>query len=309
MQQDQYPETYAPMMQQQQQQQQQVYPPQQQQQYAGHTMSDTSIFRNLSNPSRSSQDPPSSLSEVPEFDDFRHKGAVFDKNQVVSQDDTTMSRRRRSAYDQQQTKASNSKTATSNGYGHLGATSIYAPSHNERGGKNEDTTSFAEISHELKLTQTIGGKLGAAEFPTTPSDTASSFFDKILSGGKSEKKRQDARAAHEATLGARALGEEEQRRLAEKSSYEAVLRRAGLYDVFAPSGPIGIVVDTTRDGPAVHSLKSSSPMLGLINPGDLIVGLDDEDTRSMTAATLTRLMARKGNQKERKITLLAADTY
>jgi len=83
----------------------------------------------------------------------------------------------------------------------------------------------------------------------------------------------------------------------------------GLYDVFAPSGQIGIIVDTTKDGPAVHSLKSTSPMLGLINPGDLIVGLDDQDTRSMTAATLTRLMAKKASQKERKITLLALEGY
>jgi len=84
---------------------------------------------------------------------------------------------------------------------------------------------------------------------------------------------------------------------------------AGLYDVFAPAGPIGVVVDTTKHGPSVHSLKRTSPMLGLINPGDLIVGLDDEDTRGMTAATLTRLMARKSSQKERKITLLTTETY
>jgi hypothetical protein len=91
--------------------------------------------------------------------------------------------------------------------------------------------------------------------------------------------------------------------------FHEVLQREGLYDVFAPSGALGIVVDTTKDGPAVHSLKQTSPMLGLINPGDLIVGLDAQDTRSMTAATLTRLMASKSNQKERKITLLAIDNY
>ena len=85
--------------------------------------------------------------------------------------------------------------------------------------------------------------------------------------------------------------------------------QSGLYDVFAPAGPIGIVVDTTKHGPAVHSLKRTSPMLGLINPGDLIVALDDEDTRGMTAATLTRLMARKSSQKERKITLLTTEPY
>ena len=91
-----------------------------------------------------------------------------------------------------------------------------------------------------------------------------------------------------------------------ETSYETM--GAELYDVFAPAGPIGIIVDTTKDGPVVHSLKATSPMLGLIGPGDLIVGLDDEDTRSMTAATLTRLMAKKCSQKERKITLLTADT-
>ena len=79
----------------------------------------------------------------------------------------------------------------------------------------------------------------------------------------------------------------------------------GTYDVFAPSGPIGIVVDTSKHGPAVHSLKSTSPLLGLISPGDVIIALDDEDTRNMTAAALTRLMAKKSRQQERKISLMA----
>ena len=82
---------------------------------------------------------------------------------------------------------------------------------------------------------------------------------------------------------------------------------AGTYDVFAPSGPIGIVVDTSKHGPAVHSLKATSPMLGLISPGDLIIALDGADTRTMTAASLTRLMAKKSRQEERKITLLSPD--
>jgi hypothetical protein len=108
------------------------------------------------------------------------------------------------------------------------------------------------------------------------------------------------------TLGARPLPETDQN---QRSSLGSLAKKAGSYDVFAPSGPIGIVVDTSKEGPAVHSLKSTSPMLGLINPGDLIVALDDEDTRTMTAAALTRLMAKKSRQKERKITLLAMDGF
>ena len=81
------------------------------------------------------------------------------------------------------------------------------------------------------------------------------------------------------------------------------------YGAYAPSGPIGIVVDTSKEGPLVHSLKSTSPMMGLISPGDLIVALDGEDTRKMLAAALTRLMAKKSRQKERKITLYSKDGF
>lgn len=81
------------------------------------------------------------------------------------------------------------------------------------------------------------------------------------------------------------------------------------YDVFAPPGPIGIVVDTIDKGCIVHSLKKTSPMQGLINPGDLIVALDDFDVRQMDAASLTKLMAKKSQQQERKFTLIPAEEY
>ena len=82
--------------------------------------------------------------------------------------------------------------------------------------------------------------------------------------------------------------------------------RRELYDCYAPPGPLGIVIDTTAEGPMVHSLKPTSRLAGLLQPGDLVVGLDDIDTRGMTAATLTRLMAKRSQQAQRKITLLSA---
>lgn len=80
-------------------------------------------------------------------------------------------------------------------------------------------------------------------------------------------------------------------------------RKDKLFDVYAPPGPLGIIIDTTPEGPMIHSLKPTSQLSGLVNPGDLIVGLDGVDTRNMTAATFTRLMAKR-SQGERKITLL-----
>jgi hypothetical protein len=86
------------------------------------------------------------------------------------------------------------------------------------------------------------------------------------------------------------------------SPISAMSRKDMIFDVTAPAGPLGIIIDTTPDGPMIHSLKPTSQLLGLLNPGDLIVGLDGIDTRNMTAATFTRLMAKR-SQEERKITL------
>jgi len=79
-----------------------------------------------------------------------------------------------------------------------------------------------------------------------------------------------------------------------------------IYDVFAPAGPIGVVVDSTPKGCVVHSLRKTSSMQGLINPGDLIIALDDDDVTKLDASELTKLMARKAQQTERKFTLIAA---
>jgi hypothetical protein len=87
------------------------------------------------------------------------------------------------------------------------------------------------------------------------------------------------------------------------SPLSAMSRKDKLFDVKAPPGPLGIIIDTTPDGPMIHSLKPTSQLLGLVNPGDLIVGLDGVDTRNMTAATFTRLMAKR-SQGERQMTLL-----
>lgn len=183
-----------------------------------------------------------------------------------------------------------------------------------------EQASYRNQNRELMLTRSMGGTLGAQ--PVDGSNAGSGFsgssfgkssaFFAGLTGLLSRKNEETDLNINESpanvnTLGARAVEPEEHAQLKEQSSYDSMSRRAGLYDVFAPAGPIGIIVDTTKNGPAVHSLKQTSPMLGLINPGDLIVALDDEDTRGMTAATLTRLMAQKSNQRERKITLLTTE--
>jgi len=77
-----------------------------------------------------------------------------------------------------------------------------------------------------------------------------------------------------------------------------------LYQCHAPSGPLGIVVDTTPLGPRVRSLNPLSPIFGLISPGDVIVGVDEVDTVGMEAGDFWQVVSRKANQQERFLTIL-----
>jgi hypothetical protein len=73
--------------------------------------------------------------------------------------------------------------------------------------------------------------------------------------------------------------------------------------VMAPPGKLGIVIDTTVDGPVVHHVHDASALRGKIFPGDIIVAIDNVDTRAMSASAITALMVKTAKQK-RRLTIL-----
>jgi len=75
-------------------------------------------------------------------------------------------------------------------------------------------------------------------------------------------------------------------------------------EVFAPAGKLGIIVDTSSDGPIVHSIKADSPLVGKVFTGDYIIAVDDEDTSDWSAHYVTKLVARKSGSV-RKLTLMS----
>ena len=77
-----------------------------------------------------------------------------------------------------------------------------------------------------------------------------------------------------------------------------------LYECHAPSGPLGVVVDTTPLGPRVRSLNPLSPIFGKISPGDVVVGVDEVDTVGMEAGEFWKIVSRKANQQVRVLTVL-----
>ena len=78
-------------------------------------------------------------------------------------------------------------------------------------------------------------------------------------------------------------------------------------DVYAPAGKLGIIVDTSNDGPIVHSVNADSPLVGQVFIGDYIVAVDDEDTSDWSAHFVTKLVADKIGSV-RKLTLLSIET-
>ena len=74
-------------------------------------------------------------------------------------------------------------------------------------------------------------------------------------------------------------------------------------DVLAPPGKLGIVIDTTIEGPVVHKVNPGSALEGSLKSGDIIVAIDDVDTRAMTASAITALMVQTANQR-RKLTVV-----
>jgi hypothetical protein len=74
-------------------------------------------------------------------------------------------------------------------------------------------------------------------------------------------------------------------------------------DCYAPPGKLKIVIHSTKDGPAVHTVKKGSSLEGHVFPGDLIISVDNVDTRSYSAEQVMKMMIGK-TRFERKITVL-----
>jgi hypothetical protein len=83
------------------------------------------------------------------------------------------------------------------------------------------------------------------------------------------------------------------------SVHQAIVCR----DCFAPPGKLKIVIHSTKDGPAVHTVKKGSSLEGHIFAGDLIISVDNVDTRSYSAEQVMKMMTAK-TRFERKITVL-----
>jgi hypothetical protein len=76
------------------------------------------------------------------------------------------------------------------------------------------------------------------------------------------------------------------------------------YEVVAPAGKLGVVIDTPTEGPpTVFDIKKNSPLLGQISIGDHLIRVDEEDVSTYSAVRVSKLIGEKAKNPQRKFLL------
>lgn len=74
------------------------------------------------------------------------------------------------------------------------------------------------------------------------------------------------------------------------------------FEVVAPAGKLGLILQSARDGrPSIHKIKASSILNNVVKVGDMILSVDGADVTECTANEVSRIIASKVNAKERVI--------
>ena len=72
------------------------------------------------------------------------------------------------------------------------------------------------------------------------------------------------------------------------------------FDVVAPAGKLGMVIDTPNGGiPVVHAIKDTSVLIDSVRVGDRLLSVDGEDCIGMTAMQVSKLISLKSNKPAR----------
>ena len=78
-------------------------------------------------------------------------------------------------------------------------------------------------------------------------------------------------------------------------------------ELAAPPGVLGLILETNEDGvPTVNSVKSSSALYGQVFPGDRLLSVDGKDVTVMLASDVSRLIASRRDNTERKLVFARA---
>lgn len=81
------------------------------------------------------------------------------------------------------------------------------------------------------------------------------------------------------------------------------------FDVVAPAGKLGMVIDTPNGGiPVVHAIKDTSVLIDSVRVGDRLLSVDGEDCTAMTAMQVSKLISLKSNKPARVLVFARTPT-
>lgn len=74
------------------------------------------------------------------------------------------------------------------------------------------------------------------------------------------------------------------------------------FNVMAPAGKLGMVIDTPSGGiPVVHAIQETSVLASQVRVGDRLLSVDGEDCACMTAMQVSKLISRKAKNISRAL--------
>ena len=83
---------------------------------------------------------------------------------------------------------------------------------------------------------------------------------------------------------------------------EQFARQDECFEVLAPAGKLGIIIDLSDNGePIVRAIRGDSVLADEVKIGDRLLSVDGEGCADMSAENVSKLIAVKSNQECRKI--------
>lgn len=94
----------------------------------------------------------------------------------------------------------------------------------------------------------------------------------------------------------------------DSSSLDEEYLKKNQYEVEAPAGLLGLVIDTSDEGlPTIRAIKETSCLVNQVQVGDILLSVDDEDVTPMMASTVSRLISSKQHNSVRKFVFTRLD--
>lgn len=91
------------------------------------------------------------------------------------------------------------------------------------------------------------------------------------------------------------------------NSFERMYGEEEQFEIIAPPGKLGVVIDTPYNGekvPVVHAIKDTSILAERVRIGDKLLSVDGQDTKGMSAVTVSKMISAKSMEPQRRLVFL-----